>query len=123
MTIYTLLIYIGITAAILTAAVGFFYKGHKNWIMTYLQNFCGALFIFSGYVKAVDPMGTAFKMEQYFAEFFYTFNETAMSFIAPLFPWMAEYSIAVSVGMIVFEIVLGVMLILGSRPKSLNVFI
>ena len=117
MTIFTLLLYIAIAAAILTAAVGFFYKGHKNWIMTYLQNFCGSLFIFSGYVKAVDPMGTAFKMEQYFSEFYYTFNETWMSFIAPMFPWFSEHSIAISVGMIVFEIVLGVMLLLGAKTK------
>lgn len=117
MTIFTLLLYVGIAAIILTAVTPFLYKGEKNWLMTYLQHFCGSLFIFSGYVKAVDPMGTAFKMEQYFQEFYYTFNETAMSFIAPLFPWMSDHSISISVGMIVFEIVLGVMLILGSKPK------
>ncbi|HHM20529.1 MAG TPA: hypothetical protein ENJ20_00775 [Bacteroidetes bacterium] len=117
MTIYTLLFYIAIVAVVLTGLVGYFYKGRKNRLMTFLQNFCGALFIFSGFVKAVDPMGTAFKMEQYFSEFYYTFSETAMSFIAPLFPWMSEHSIAISVGMIVFEIVLGVMLLLGSKPK------
>ncbi len=117
MTIYTLLFRIAIFAIILTVVVGYLYKGHKNWLMTFLQNFCGSLFIFSGYVKAVDPLGTAFKMEQYFQEFFYTFDETWMSAIAPIFPWFSEHSIAVSVGMIVFEIVLGVMLLLGSKPK------
>ncbi len=117
MTIYSLLLYIAIVAVILTVLVGYFYKGHKNWIMTYLQNFCGSLFIFSGYVKAVDPMGTAFKMEQYFAEFFYTLDETWASFMAPMFPWLSEHSVAVSVAMIVFEILLGVMLLLGSKPK------
>ena len=117
MTIFTLVFRIAIVAVILTAAVGFLYKRPKNWVMTFLQNFCGALFIFSGYVKAVDPMGTAFKMEQYFQEFFYTFNETWLSFIAPMFPWFSEHSIAVSVGMIVFEIVLGIMLLLGSKSK------
>ena len=35
--------------------------------MTFLQHFTGVLFIISGLVKAVDPMGTAFKMEQYFS--------------------------------------------------------
>ncbi len=117
MTIYTLLLYIAIVAVALTALVGYFHKGHKNWIMTYLQNFCGSLFIFSGYVKAVDPLGTAFKMEQYFSEFYYTFDETAASFIAPMFPWLSEHSVTVSVAMIVFEILLGVMLLLGSKPK------
>lgn len=117
MTIYTLLLYIAIAAVILTVLVGAFYKGQKNWLMTYLQNFCGSLFIFSGYVKAVDPLGTAFKMEQYFAEFYYTFEETWLSFIAPMFPWFSEHSITVSIAMIVFEIVLGAMLLLGSKSK------
>jgi hypothetical protein len=45
--------------------------------MTFLQNFTGVLFIVSGFVKAVDPGGTAFKMEQYFTEFQYTFAERA----------------------------------------------
>ena len=62
-------------------------------------------------------MGTSFKLEQYFSEFYYTFNETWMSFIAPMFPWFSEHSIAISVGMIVFEIVLGVMLLLGAKTK------
>jgi uncharacterized membrane protein YphA (DoxX/SURF4 family) len=117
MTIFTLVLYIAIAALVLTVIVGVVMKGHKSWLMTYLQNFCGSLFIFSGFVKAVDPMGTAFKMEQYFAEFFYTFKDTAASFLAPLFPWMTEHSIAISVAMIVFEIVLGVMLLLGAKSK------
>ena len=69
MTLSTLLLYIGIAAIILTLGIGFWKKGHKTWTMTFLQNFCGVLFIFSGWVKAVDPLGTAYKMEQYFAEF------------------------------------------------------
>ncbi len=117
MTIYTLLLYIGITAAVLTALTGLVFKVQKSWLMTYLQHFCGSLFIFSGYVKAVDPLGTAFKMEQYFAEFFYTFSETALKPIAPLFPWLGEHSILFSIVMIVFEVALGIMLILAWRPK------
>src|SRR5690606_36610265 len=50
-------------------------------------------------------------------EFYYTVNETWLSFIAPMFPWFSEHSISISVVMIVFEIVLGVMLLLGSKPK------
>lgn len=73
--------------------------------------------MFSGWVKAVDPMGTAFKMEDYFAEFESTFSETAMSFVAPLFPLLSQYSLAFAIFMIIFEIVLGIMLILGDRPK------
>ncbi len=117
MTILDLVLYIAIAALVLTLLTGFVLKSHKSWLMTFLQNFCGSLFIFSGYVKAIDPLGTAFKMEQYFAEFFYTFKDTAVSFIAPVFPWFSEHSITFSVVMIVFEIVLGAMLLLGSRAK------
>jgi len=95
----------------------YLFGGSDSWLVSYLQNFCGALFVFSGWVKAIDPLGTAYKMEQYFGEFESTFEGTWMSFLAPMFPWLSEYAIAFSVFMIVFEIVLGIMLLLGSRPK------
>ena len=117
MTILTLILYIAVAAAILTGIIGLLKKGHKHWLMTFLQNFTGILFIISGLVKAVDPMGTAFKMEQYFTEFEYTFADTAMSFMAPLFPFLSSISLVFSVTMIVLEIVLGLMLVLGHRPK------
>lgn len=118
MTLEKLLIYIAIITVILTILTGIFRKrGEKNWLMTVLQNYCGALFVFSGWVKAVDPLGTAYKMEQYFAEFEATFSETWLSFITPLFPWFSEHSISFSVTMIVFEIVLGAMLIIGINRK------
>ena len=37
-----------------------------TWILRLL---CGGLFIFSGFVKAIDPWGTLFKIEEYFAAF------------------------------------------------------
>jgi uncharacterized membrane protein YphA (DoxX/SURF4 family) len=117
MNLLTLILYIGIAAAVLTVIVGLLRKGHKSWIMTFLQNFCGILFIISGFVKAIDPMGTAFKMEQYFAEFEYTFAESGMSFLSPLFPALSSVSLFFSIAMIVFEIVLGVMLLLGHKSK------
>ncbi len=117
MTIYTLVLYVAIAAVILTLLTGFVFKSQKNWLVSFLQNFGAALFIFSGYVKAIDPLGTAFKMEQYFSEFYYTLNGTALSFIAPVFPWFSEHAIAFSIVTIVFEIALGFMLLLGYLPK------
>ena len=117
MTLQTLIIYIAIAAIILTVIIGLLKKGHKSWLATFLQNFTGILFIVSGLVKAVDPLGTAYKMEQYFAEFEYTFAESSMSFLSPVFPFLSSIAIWFSVFMIVFEIVLGVMLILGHKPK------
>jgi uncharacterized membrane protein YphA (DoxX/SURF4 family) len=117
MTLTTLLIRIGIAAILLTLVIGFAFKKHKSWLMTLLQNFCGVLFIFSGMVKAVDPLGTAYKMEQYFEAFEVTFDGTWFSFLAPMFPFLAKYAVGFSVGMIVFEIVLGLMLLLGMKSK------
>lgn len=117
MTLTTLLINIGIAAIIATLLVIYVFKKHKSYVMTFIQNYCGILFIFSGWVKAVDPLGTAYKMEQYFDEFYSTFEGTWFSFLAPMFPALAEKAIWFSVIMIIFEIVLGVMLVIGAKPK------
>jgi uncharacterized membrane protein YphA (DoxX/SURF4 family) len=64
----------------------------------------GALFIFSGFVKAVDPMGTVFKMEEYMVAYG---TEWAM----PLVP-------AVAILMITVEFALGFFAILKIKLKS-----
>ncbi len=117
MTLTTLLLYIGVAALLLTAVSHLALKSTRNLGMSLLQNFVGALFIFSGYVKAIDPLGTAYKMEQYFAEFSTTASGAGADWLAPLFPWLSNYSEGFSVVMIVLEIMLGVMLVLGARPK------
>ena len=117
MTLTTLLLYISAAALVLTGLTYFALDKRKSLVMSVLQNFSGALFLFSGYVKAVDPLGTAYKMEQYFAEFEGTFADTSLSFIAPMFPALAEFSVGFSVFMIVLEIALGLALIVGAWPK------
>lgn len=119
MTLTTLIIGIAVFALVLTSLERV--MGHKlikNFGLSLLQNFVGGLFIFSGMVKAVDPLGTAYKMEQYFGEFQTTFANTNASFLAPVFPMLSEYATAFSVIMIVFEIVLGVALLLGAMRKT-----
>ncbi len=142
MTLSTLIIRIGLAGLALLFLIGFwkykqkvstysqsnrssentnqpiFWEGHQNWLMAFFQYFCGIWFLFSGFVKAVDPLGTSYKLVDYFNEFKLAFEGTWFSFLAPMFPWMAEnFSVQVSVITIVFEIVLGAMLILGARPK------
>lgn len=63
----------------------------------------GVLFIFSGLIKANDPLGLSYKMQ----EFFEVWN----------FHWLDNYTLAFSVIMIVFEIVAGVAILLGWRMK------
>ncbi|MBK8704928.1 MAG: DoxX family membrane protein [Saprospiraceae bacterium] len=117
MTIFTLSLYIAIAAVLFCVISGVTGVKVRNWVITFLQYFTGALFVFSGAVKAVDPLGTAYKMEQYFAEFETTFAGTWFSFIAPIFPKLSNVSSTVSVVMIVFEIVLGIMLLIGAYRK------
>ena len=116
MTIISLMGYIALVALFLTALI-YWKKGGISIIDSFLQNFCGSLFIFSGFVKAVDPVGTAYKMEQYFQQFESVAAGTWAKFCAPLFPWMADHAISFSVIMIVLEIVVGIMLLLGFLRK------
>ncbi len=114
----TLIIQFALVGAILTAFT-VWRKLHKNIFWTFLQHFVGVWFIFSGLVKAVDPIGTAYKMEDYFGAFEVTFSGLTnfMKGIAPVFPWLATHSIGFSIGMIILEIVLGIALVIGWRNK------
>jgi len=72
--------------------------------MKYLIWLCrialGLLFIFSGVVKANDPLGLAYKMNEFFEVWGWAF--------------MLKWSFALSVGMIAFEIIAGVAMIVGN---------
>lgn len=120
MTLLRLIFYIAIIALVMTLIIGWWKKGHKSWLMTYLQNFTGVLFIVSGFVKAIDPIGTAFKMEEYFTEFQYTLADTWFSFLGPVFHFLSGISLFFSVAMILYEIILGLMLIMGQRSKLIS---
>lgn len=91
----------------------------RNLLVSFLQHFCGVWFIFSGLVKAVDPIGTAYKMEDYFVQFESTFEglQNFLKGLAPLFPWLSKQSHGFAIAMIVLELVLGVLLIVGWRRK------
>lgn len=117
MTIFSLVGYIGVVALALTIFMALVIKNVKSAWLSFLQNFCGILFIFSGWVKAIDPLGTAFKMQQYFDQFEVVFSGSFLSFLAPLFPALNQYATSFSVFMIIFEIVLGIMLVIGAKPK------
>ena len=117
MGLLQLLTYFAIAGLILTILTKYVLKYSSNLLISFLQHFCGVWFFVSGFVKAVDPLGTAYKMEQYFAEFESTFEQTWFSFIAPLFPLLGKFSISFSVFMIVLEMILGLLLIIGGWKK------
>jgi len=68
--------------------------------------FVGVLFIFSGLIKANDPMGFGFKLEEYFEVF-------GTLFMIPTAMYLAIF-------ICVFEVLLGIMLLLGKMPKLVN---
>jgi uncharacterized membrane protein YphA (DoxX/SURF4 family) len=117
MTLSQLIIAFALVAGALTYLLSRFIKKADRLWLFFLQNFVGVWFIFSGFVKAVDPMGTAFKMEQYFAAFEQTLQPTWLGFLAPVFPFFASYAVGFSLFMIVLEILLGIALIIGFAPR------
>ncbi|HZI52334.1 MAG TPA: BT_3928 family protein, partial [Chitinophagaceae bacterium] len=85
-----------------------------------IRIFVGLLFIFSGLVKANDPLGTAYKMEEYFevwnaglATSSFFLKDALMS----LFHFLNDHTLFLSVTMNAFEIIAGAALLLGWRMK------
>ena len=117
MTLTTIILYIALAAILLTLVSRFIAPRMPNLGMSLVQNFCGAWFLFSGYVKVADPLGTAYKMEQYFDEFAATATGAGLGFAGPLFEFGSSVSPYVAMFMVVLEVVLGVMLVTGTRPR------
>ncbi|HEY9185763.1 MAG TPA: BT_3928 family protein [Salegentibacter sp.] len=65
----------------------------------------GVLFIFSGFIKLNDPVGFSFKLQEYFGE-----NVLNLEFLIP-------FALVIAIILVVFELVLGVMLLIGYLPK------
>ncbi len=78
----------------------------------------GGLFIVSGLIKANDPLGFAYKLEEYF-------EDGALAYrIKEAFGWkefslefLIDYALPISVFLCILEIVLGVLVIIGGKIK------
>ncbi|MFT4061795.1 MAG: DoxX family protein [Edaphocola sp.] len=79
-------------------------RGAVFYSLQTIRIIVGVLFIFSGLIKANDPSGLAYKMEEFFELW-------GMA-------WLAPCSLALSIAMIVFEIVAGVAVLLGYAFKQ-----
>ena len=71
----------------------------------------GALFIFSGLVKAIDPLGVAYKMQEFFEAW------AADGYLKGLMMWLHDHALLFSVTMISVEVILGISLLLGIWEK------
>ncbi len=65
----------------------------------------GVLFIFSGFIKLNDPLGFSYKLQEYF-------SPDVLNI-----PFLEPYALMISVLVVVFEVVLGVFLLIGYKPK------
>jgi uncharacterized membrane protein YphA (DoxX/SURF4 family) len=72
----------------------------------------GALFIFSGMIKANDPVGFAVKLEDYFA----VFDKYGFGFFTS--PFMEAITLPMAWFLVVLEVILGLALLLGVWRKS-----
>ena len=85
-----------------------------------VQILVGILFIVSGLVKANDPLGLSYKMQ----EFFELWNSSlaaghffARQPLIALFDFLHDHSLFLSVVMITLEVITGIALLLGWRKK------
>jgi len=70
----------------------------------------GILFIISGVIKANDPYGFSYKLDEYFS----VFGEHIWSGLA----WFSNISLGLAIFIVSLEILLGLMLLSGSRVKA-----
>jgi uncharacterized membrane protein YphA (DoxX/SURF4 family) len=89
-------------------------------LVTICRIVVGLLFIFSGLVKANDPLGLGYKMQEFF-EIWNTGLASGSFFLKTplisLFEFLHEHSLFLSVVMIAFEIIAGAALLLGWQMK------
>lgn len=78
------------------------------WLTHISRVLVGGLFIFSGFIKANDPLGFSYKLQEYFEVFQ---NDTGMAF----FEWFAHASLPLAIIVCASEIILGVMLLIGFK--------
>lgn len=67
--------------------------------------FVGILFIISGFVKLNDPLGFSYKLQEYFS--------TAVLNL----PFLEPYALGIAIMVVIFEVVLGIFLLIGYKPK------
>lgn len=78
----------------------------KNILLTFSRIFVGVLFIFSGLIKANDPLGFGYKLQEYFDVFH-------ISFLSPI-------ATGIAILLCTLEIVLGALLLLGFWGKKVS---
>lgn len=76
-------------------------------IVTIARILTGVLFIFSGLIKAIDPRGLAYKMQEFFEVF------AREGYFKSMMDALNDHALTFSIAMITLEVVLGVALLIG----------
>jgi uncharacterized membrane protein YphA (DoxX/SURF4 family)/peroxiredoxin len=76
-----------------------------KYLVGFSRVFVGVLFIISGLIKLNDPVGFSFKLEEYFSQ-----GVLDLPFLMP-------YALAISIIVVIIEVLLGILLLLGYKPK------
>lgn len=77
-----------------------------NYIVLISRVLVGSLFIVSGLVKANDPLGFSYKLEEYF-------SPKALTLLEFMEPW----ALALAIFICIAEVALGIALLIGGKPK------
>lgn len=83
----------------------------------------GLLFIFSGFIKANDPLGFSYKLEEYFEKFAAIFNGAGLGLFAYPMEWMAHIALPLAIVIVVAEMVLGVLTLSGTYMKKVSLYL
>ncbi|MDH4473291.1 MAG: DoxX family protein [Fluviicola sp.] len=118
-----LLASIGIGVMLLTITGLILLKG-RLMIATVARVFVGSLFIVSGLIKANDPVGFSYKLEEYFQDGALAYRIKEL-FGAPGFSMesLIDSALTISIIVCIIEIVLGVLLLIGGKMKWVSWFL
>lgn len=91
----------------------------KKIALNFARIFVGVLFIFSGLIKANDPLGFGYKLQEYFDEFRKIFmNFIGLNVEGSFF--LSEMATGIAILLCVLEIVLGALLLFGFWSKRVT---
>lgn len=117
---FILLSFIGYLIMAISAAGIFIFQG-RLMIANVARGIVGSLFIVSGLIKANDPIGFSYKLEEYFQDGALAYRIKEL-FGAPGFSleFLIESALFLSVTISLLEIVLGVLTIIGGKIKLVS---
>ncbi len=110
----------GLSLVLITSGGIFLFRG--RWMMSSVARvIVGGLFIVSGLIKANDPLGFSYKLEDYFQDGALAYRIKEL-FGTPGFSmeWLVDQALVLSVMICVMEMVLGVLVLIGGKIKFVS---